>query len=269
MSSPTEWNGPFTFIQAADTQLGLIDILAEKENPKWEQEIELTRKAITFANQMNPKPKFFVVCGDLVHDFTDQDRRHAQIKDFKELFSQLHSDIPLVCVCGNHDVGDQPTHKSIDEYKTIYGDDHFTFVVSGVLMIVINSSLYPSRYSDPSLVTDLVEEQNKWIDSQLALCGRYKHAIVFQHIPWFIDHPDEENDFGVRKDIRLQMLQKFDKAGVKAIFCGHYHGNAGGKYGNVDQVVTSAVGAQLRNDKSGLRIVNVTEDSIQHVYHEI
>ena len=62
-----QWKSPFFFIQAADTQLGLIErYLENKLDPKWDKEILLTRKAIEIANQMNPKPKFFVVCGDLV-----------------------------------------------------------------------------------------------------------------------------------------------------------------------------------------------------------
>ena len=75
--------------------------------------------------------------------------------------------------------------------------------------------------------------------------------------------------FNVFKEIRLPMLEKFAKAGVKAIFCGHYHQNAGGRYGQIDHVVTSAVGYQMGQDKSGLRVVKVTEGGIEHIYHEI
>ena len=56
---------------------------------------------------MSPKPAFFIVCGDLVDAFPDKwpEIRSAQEKDFFKVFSKLNSDIPLVCVCGNHDVG--------------------------------------------------------------------------------------------------------------------------------------------------------------------
>ena len=53
---------------------------------------------------------------------------------------------------------------------------------------------------------------------------------------------------------------------MRYIFCGHYHRNAGGFYNGIEQVVTSAVSAQLGNDKSGIRIVNVFEDKITHKY---
>lgn len=63
----SEWKGPFFFIQAADTQFGMIEgYLEKKPDPKWDKEIVLTRQAIAAVNRMNPKPRFFVVCGDLV-----------------------------------------------------------------------------------------------------------------------------------------------------------------------------------------------------------
>ena len=56
---------------------------------------------------MNPKPAFFIVCGDLVDAFPDKwpEIRTEQEKDFFKVFSNLNPHIPLVCVCGNHDVG--------------------------------------------------------------------------------------------------------------------------------------------------------------------
>lgn len=41
--------------------------------------------------------------------------KEKQIKDFKKVFSRVKSEIPLVCVCGNHDVGDTPTVETINK----------------------------------------------------------------------------------------------------------------------------------------------------------
>lgn len=63
----SQWKGPFFFIQAADTQFGMIESYLEKKpNPQWDKEIALTEKAVEAVNRMEPKPRFFVVCGDLV-----------------------------------------------------------------------------------------------------------------------------------------------------------------------------------------------------------
>ncbi|KFM81498.1 Calcineurin-like phosphoesterase domain-containing protein 1, partial [Stegodyphus mimosarum] len=63
------------------------------------------------------------------------------------------------------------------------------------------------------------------------------------------------------------MLEKFYEANVKAIFCGHYHRNVGGFYKDMEVVVTSAIGYQLGSDESGLRIVKLGENSIDHKYY--
>lgn len=34
---------------------------------EWEEEIRLTEEAVEAINKMCPKPKFFALCGDLVH----------------------------------------------------------------------------------------------------------------------------------------------------------------------------------------------------------
>ncbi len=65
-----EWTGPFTFVQAADTQLGLIDrYLLNIEDFNWDKEKALCRESIKRINEMTPKPKFYVICGDMLDAF--------------------------------------------------------------------------------------------------------------------------------------------------------------------------------------------------------
>jgi hypothetical protein len=59
---------------------------------------------------------------------------------------------------------------------------------------------------------------------------------------------------------------KIHFSGVRYIFCGHYHRNAGGFYKEIEQVITSAVGAPLGKDPSGFRLVQVSKDKITHEY---
>ncbi|RWS15909.1 purple acid phosphatase-like protein [Dinothrombium tinctorium] len=245
----------------------MIESYVEKKaNPKWQKEIDLTRKAIEKAQQMQTKPKFFVVCGDLVDAFPNTPLNQPQVDDFKKVFAELKSDIPLICVCGNHDVGNTPTPETVDLYRQRFGDDYFVFWYDGVMFIVLNSQYYEDR----SQTKEIAEKQDQWLDDVLKQAHKYRHVIVFQHIPWFLQKADEENDyFNIEKDLRIKMLDKFEKAGVKAIFCGHYHQNAGGKYKDMEVVVTSAIGAQLGNEKSGFRIVKVLANKIEHTYYEL
>lgn len=261
-----EWKGPFCFIQGADPQYGMIDDMAEKKPLRWQTEIELTRKAVVAINAMNPKPKFFVVCGDLVHAMPGEDLRDEQEADFKREFAKVDPSIPLVCVCGNHDIGNTPTRQSIQNFKDNFGDDYFGFWVGGVRFLVLNSQLY----EDASKVEDMKKEQDVWLDAELAAAksSGCKHLVLFQHIPWFLQTADEEDEyFNINRDVRIPMLEKFLAAGVNAIFCGHYHRNAGGSYKGIQEVVTSAMGCPLGETPSGLRVVKVHETSISNQYY--
>lgn len=128
-----KWRGPFCFIQSSDTQLGLIDSWNEVpvKEQKWDKEVANTKKAIKAANSLSPKPRFFIVCGDMVNAFPWEEYNDPQEKDFKEVFKELDPSIPLVCVCGNHDVGDTPTHQSLKKFRSNFGNDFFTFWVGG------------------------------------------------------------------------------------------------------------------------------------------
>ncbi|CAG2114756.1 unnamed protein product, partial [Medioppia subpectinata] len=174
---------------------------------------------------------------------------------------------------GNHDFLNSPTVESVTAYKNQFGDDYFTFWVDGCMFIVINVQFY----KDHTNVLALYDEQDQWIDKQLleAKAGNYKHVVVFQHIPWFLNDINEPLDemFNIENVTRHRMVDKFHAAGVRAIFAGHYHRNAGGRYKNMELIVTSAIGAQSpppqQNANSGYRVVTVDEDKISHKYVDI
>lgn len=160
---------------------------------KWDEEIHLTTNAIKQWNHMVPKPRFVIVCGDLVNDFPGEPLRRQQLDDFRKTFAtHLDPTIPLVLLPGNHDILDTPTPDSIEKYRQEFGDDYFAFWVDGVMFIVINVQYY----KDCSLTKELAAHHERWIDQKLieANENNYKHIIVFQHIPWFIHDPDEPED---------------------------------------------------------------------------
>jgi len=264
-----EWDGPFFFVQGADTQFGMIESFNDPANSSWDEEIRLTRASIAKINQMRPKPKFFVICGDLCDALPDKkELRKAQEDDFRKVLSELDPDIPLVCVCGNHDIGNTPTVESIKAYQSSFGDDHFSFWAGGVFFIVINSQFY----FDSSQVPELAREHDEWLEAQLKAGASSKHGpVIFQHIPWFLESPDNTtyDYFSIAHSTRMPMLEKLYKAGVRHVFAGHYHRNLLSNYKDMEMVVTSAIGGQLGNDKSGFRVVSVNEANITHKYYTI
>lgn len=98
-SSPSP---PFFFATLADTQLGAIN-----DNTSWEDEKQLCRLAVQKLNQLKPRPRFAIVCGDLVHHFpgmypdTDPSIRERQIADFKVSVPIISFHSSLFCGCGH------------------------------------------------------------------------------------------------------------------------------------------------------------------------
>lgn len=121
-------------------------------------------------------------------------------------------DIPLVLVSGNHDLGNVPTAATVEEFCQTWGDDYFSFWVGGVLFLVLNSQFF----YDASMCPDLKQAQDHWLDQQLSIAEQQKcqHAIVFQHIPLFLQSIDEDDDyFNLTKAVRKELADKFTRAG--------------------------------------------------------
>uniref|UniRef100_A0A3Q3GJY6 Serine/threonine-protein phosphatase CPPED1 n=1 Tax=Labrus bergylta TaxID=56723 RepID=A0A3Q3GJY6_9LABR len=255
-----EWTGPFYFIQAADPQLGLM------KGDEWQEEVELTKLAVEAVNQLRPRPRFMVLCGDLVHAMPDTPFREGQERDLKAVLKGTDPSIPLVFVSGNHDLGNTPTPRTVEQYCSAWGDDFFSFWVGGVLCLVLNSQLF----YDASGCPQLKEAQETWLEEQLSRASSSTHVLVFQHIPLYLKTPDEEdNYFNLQREVRQTLIERFKKAGVTAVFSGHCHRNAGGCHGGLDMVVSSAIGCQLGEDTHGVRVVVVTEDKVVHRYHRL
>lgn len=83
------------------------------------------------------------------------------------------------------------------------------------------------------------------------------------------------HQFNIAINERRHMVSKFSAAGVRAIFAGHYHRNAGGHFEEMELVVTSAMGAVMRDPltgvtgRSGYRVVDVEETELKHRFVEI
>lgn len=271
-----EWKGPFCFIQAADPQLGLMKAWREGDcdggGDEWAEEVQLTEQAVAAINQLSPRPRFMVLCGDLVHAMPGSPFRAGQERDLKTALRATHPSIPLVFVSGNHDLGNTPTPDTVEQYCHAWGDDYFSFWVGGVMCLVLNSQLF----YDASACPKLKDAQEAWLEEELQRASSSsgapgpKHVLVFQHIPLYLKSPEEEeNYFNLESNVRRRLMDRFKRAGVKAVFSGHYHRNAGGSHNGLDMVVSSAIGCQLGEDTHGVRLVVVTKDDVIHRYYSL
>jgi len=247
----------FFFLQMADTQFGFFS-----NNQEFTRETENFERAIAEANRL--RPAFVVVCGDLVNKPGDDE----QVREYKRIASRLDSSIPLYNVPGNHDVGNVPTPETLAEYKSDFGDDHYTFDHGGLHAIVVNSSLM----KNPDSAREEADAHERWLQAELDRPDVLKNKliVVFMHHSLFLQEPLERDDyFNFSEDRRRHYLDLFKASGVRYVFAGHYHRNALGQAGDLEMVTTGPVGRPLGNDPSGFRIVVLEGNSLRHAYHDL
>src|SRR6266404_4370276 len=104
---------PSFFVQMSDPQFGMYSA-----NRDFAQETVNFEFAIATANRL--RPKFVVICGDLVN----QAGNAAQIAEFKRIAARLDPGIQLYNVPGNHDVENEPTQASLAAYRKSFGPDY-------------------------------------------------------------------------------------------------------------------------------------------------
>jgi 3',5'-cyclic AMP phosphodiesterase CpdA len=232
------------------------------ENKGFAQETINFEKAIRAANRLHPA--FVVVCGDLVNQGGNKD----QIAEYSRIAGELDPSIPLYNVPGNHDVGNTPTEKSLSGYRKNFGADYYSFTSGTLFGIVLNSSLF----FDPSLVPEEAAKQDQWLRTTLeeAAKKKYTNILIFQHIPWFINQPEEKDGYSnipvARRRMYLDLLHKY---GIKYVFAGHLHHNAIGRDGDLQIISTGPVGMPIGRDPSGLRVVSTGGDKIYWKYYSL
>ena len=228
------------------------------------QEAKNAERAVDHINRL--KPRFVVVCGDLTHPPPGKPGYEGELEKFIRIFGKIDPSIPLIAVAGNHDVGNDSSPGGVAAYEKSFGDDHFSFWIGGVRGLAINSSLYRGAESPPRA------RQDEWFHAQLDAAEKdpATHLLVFQHHSWFLKDPAEKTGyFNIPIERRTPALERMKRAGVRAVFAGHYHGNAIGKDGDLEMITNGPVGRTLRKDPSGLRIVEVYKDRIEHAYHAL
>jgi 3',5'-cyclic AMP phosphodiesterase CpdA len=248
---------PTLFIQMSDPQLGMF---AKNENSIQEQ----ANLTFVVASINRLKPKFVVVCGDLVNKTGDS----KQIGFYKQIVQNVDTGIPVYNVPGNHDVGNHPTEQQLAGYRKAFGKDYYTFDAGSIRGIVLDSSLIQSPENAP----EEAATQEKWLTNEL-IRARREHVedlLVFQHISYFLKDPQEPDQyFNIPLATRRRYLQLFHEYGVKYIFAGHYHRNEYGRDGEIEMITTSAVGMPLGRNQSGFRIVRLAHDGMENRYYEL
>jgi 3',5'-cyclic AMP phosphodiesterase CpdA len=246
----------FFFIQLADPQFGMYT-----KDRDFAQESANYDFAIATANRL--KPRFVIVCGDLVNKPGDR----AQIDEYRRISAKLDKSIRMYHVAGNHDVGNEPTPDAIQVYREFFGPDYYGFREGSIYGIVLNSSLIHSPQNAP----EAYKAQETWLKSELkkARGSGAKHIVIFQHHPFFLQRGDEPDEyFNIPLVRRKPLIDLFRESGVRYLFAGHYHRNSYGRDGEMEMVTTGPVGMPLGNARSGIRLVWVNDSALENQYYE-
>ena len=268
-----------TFIQMADPQFGMFSSISkltkketesksregmklryvEKEYEGFAPETILFTRAIKYANEYSPD--FVVICGDMVNESGSEEQRNELFR----ITEQLHEEIPIYWVSGNHDVGNSPTSETLRSYRGFFGQDNYSFKRGNCYFITINSSVC----SDPSSVPDEWDSLILFLEKELAEASRIDslHKIIFLHHPLFLENADEsDNYFVIPSPRRQQIISLIDENNVSAVFSGHLHKNNYRSLNGVEYISTGPVGYPLGEDPSGIRIVNLDPTGLNHHY---
>ena len=245
-----------TIIQMSDPQFGMYT-----KDKDFAQETANFEFAIATANRL--KPDFVVITGDLINKADDA----AQAAEYKQIASKLNPKIKLFSVPGNHDVGNEPTTKSLAQYRERFGPDYYSFREGDVAGVVLNSNLEKGAEQVPAEAAKM----EAWFRNELErvkLTG-VKHIILFQHIPLFLKEANEEDSyFNIPKVVRERYLRLLHEYGVEQVFAGHYHHNELGRDGDLEMVTSAPVGMPLEGAKSGIRVITVKDGTVTHKFYD-
>ena len=249
--------GDYFFIQLADPQFGMFtndkDFTQETANYEF-----------VVANINRLRPRFVVICGDLINKVGDP----AQTAEYLRITGKIDKSIPVYAVPGNHDVGNEPTPETLAYYRKHFGADRYSFTQGSLYGIVLNSGLIHT----PVNVQAEAAEQQAWLKSELnkARTAGARHIVVFQHHSWFLERADEPDQyFNIPMERRRGYLDLLKSAGVRQVFAGHYHRNSLGRDGDLEMITSGPVGQPLGNDPSGIRIVTVKDSGLEHRYYTL
>lgn len=246
-----------TFVQMTDPQFGM-----SAANRDFALETANFERAVAEANRL--KPRFVIVTGDLVNAPGDA----AQIAEYKRILKKLDPAIHVYSVAGNHDVGNVPTAESLARYRQQFGADYYSFREGALYGIVLDSVPYHSPQGAP----EELKKQQAWLAAELEKARKSgaAHTMVFLHHPPFLENAEEPDQyFNIPLARRMPLLNELGQAGVRWIFCGHYHRNAEARYGQTMVTTTGPVGKALGGGKSGMRVVRVRGAAVTQEYVEL
>jgi alkaline phosphatase D len=170
--------------------------------------------------------------------------------------------VEMVCVPGNHDVGDRVAVKPsqpvndirLTQWRDVIGPDYWSLDQGGWRLIGLNAMLFDTGHPAE-------EEQFAWLANTIST---RLPVAVFLHKPLFIEHREEgpRGYWTVPPEPRRRLLALLDQANVRLIASGHLHIHRERAFGDTTHVwgpAASFVCGESQEDLGGARHVGVVE----------
>ena len=168
----------------------------------------------------------------------------------------------LVCVPGNHDVGDrvsvkpsQPVNDArLAQWRDVIGPDYWSLDLGGWRLVGLNAMLFDTGHPAE-------EQQFTWLETTISTS---LPVAVFLHKPLFVEHREEgpRGYWTVPPQPRRRLLSMLDQANVKLIASGHLHIHRERAFGDTTHVwgpAASFVCGESQEDLGGVRRLGVME----------
>ena len=237
--------GAFTFVQLCDTQLGFGG---------YEHDVASFEQAVEQINALRPDVVF--ICGDLVNQADDK-----SFADFSRIKDRLI--VPCHCASGNHDVGNDPTHASLERYRKLIGADYYSLEHKGYIFVIVNTQLWKSPLEPES------HRQDAWLADTLAGARAKNYPVVIVgHHPVFLTDPDEKDDYyNLPGERRKDLLSLYEQHGVVAVLGGHTHSMIVNDYHGIQLVNGETTSRNFDGRPLGFRLWTVVSPtSMEHEF---
>ena len=168
-------------------------------------------------------PSLVVHVGDLVHPVPELPSFRPACERFKSLARAVKA--PLHVLSGNHDVGDKRvdwmpagtvTQEAVEQYRSIFGRDFYSFDAEGCHFILINAQVINSGLPAEA-------EQRAWLEKDFS-DNAGKRTFFFTHYPPYVSERTEPSNYdNIDEPGRTWLLDLIGRHQPEALFAGHVH----------------------------------------------
>lgn len=215
----------FRFAFISDTHIG-------SPNGSAEEDLRRTIRDINARHDI----AFVVLTGDITEMGTNDELRLA-----KQILDSLG--LPWYIIPGNHDTG--WSESGGDMFKTIFGDDKFSFEYQGIRFLGCASGPYV-RMSDGHVPRDAVN----WLDTELKKIKPGQPVLFLNHYPI---------DDGL--DNWYEITDRLRQYNTQGILCGHGHANRAMNFEDIPGVMGRS-NLRAKAAEGGYNLVDWRNDSL-------